>query len=109
MTELCERFGISRKTGYKWLARSHEQGLDGLRERSRAPKHHPNQIAQDLVSLIIQARDKHPTWGAAKLRDWLHSHHEEVCEHLPSASTIGAILSREGKIQPRPKRRCWPQ
>jgi transposase InsO family protein len=108
MTELCERFGISRKTGYKWLARSHEQGLDGLRERSRAPKHHPNQTAQDLVTLVVQARDKHPTWGAAKLRDWLHAHHEELRERLPSASTIGAILSREGKIQPRPKRRRWP-
>ncbi|HUP01987.1 MAG TPA: leucine zipper domain-containing protein [Gemmatimonadota bacterium] len=54
--ELCARYGISRKTGYKWLARYHEDGRRGLKERSRAPHRCPHRIAPDIAGLLCKAR-----------------------------------------------------
>src|SRR2546422_103296 len=67
MVELCERYGVSRKTGYKWLARYEADGPDGLRERSRAPHQCPHRIAPEVATLICAARRQHPRWGPAKL------------------------------------------
>jgi len=72
MVELCERYGVSRKTGYKWLARYEADGPDGLRERSRAPHQCPHRIAPEVATLICAARRQHPSWGPAKLVAWLH-------------------------------------
>ena len=52
MAELCERYGISRKTGYKWLARFDDAGRTGLQDRSRAPHHCPHRIAPDVAAVI---------------------------------------------------------
>jgi transposase-like protein len=61
VAELCRRFGISRKKGYKWLERYELKGVDGLRDQSRAPDRHPNQVAQGVESPIVEARSQHPT------------------------------------------------
>jgi transposase InsO family protein len=61
--ELCARYGISRKTGYKWLARFAEDGRRGLRDRSDAPHHCPHRIGQALAVLLCDAREAHPDWG----------------------------------------------
>lgn len=69
MTDLCDRYGVSRKTGYKWLARFAEGGRRDLRDRSRAPHHCPHKIDAALAELLCQTRRKHPDWGAGKLLD----------------------------------------
>jgi len=67
MTELCARFGISRKTGYKWLDRYDAQGQDGLRDRSHAPEACPHKISADVAGAICEMRRAHPSWGPRKL------------------------------------------
>ena len=61
MTELCETFGVSRKTGYKWLERYAVLGLDGLKDQSRAPQDHPNQVSEAVVEKLLQMRRSHRT------------------------------------------------
>ena len=78
-TELCARYGISRKTGYKWLDRFEEEGRRGLADRSRAPHHCPHRIVPELADLLCATRRKHPDWGAGKLLDFLEPRHPQ-CE-----------------------------
>jgi putative transposase len=75
MVELCTRYDISRKTGYKWLGRFEDAGRQGLQERSRAPHACPHRIAEEVASLICAARRQHPSWGPATLLDWLRPRH----------------------------------
>lgn len=103
MTELCEHYGISRKTGYKWAARYKQAGVSGLEERSRAPHHSPHRTdgacEQDLVAL----RRRHPRWGPKKLLAILRR--REPDRRWPAASTAGEILKRHGLVATRPKKR----
>ena len=69
MTELCARYGISRKTGYKWLARFEAHGRPGLVDRSHAPHACPHRISREIAQLIVAARRAHPSWGPRKLLD----------------------------------------
>ena len=87
LTELCERFRISRKTGYKWLGRFEDAGRQGLQDRSRAPHESPHRIAEEVAALLCAARRQHPSWGPAKLLDWLRPRHPSV--DLPAISTAG--------------------
>ena len=66
MAELCRRYGVSRKTGYKWWQRYREQGLAGLPDQSRAPRHHPNQVAEEVEERVLDLREAHPRWGPKK-------------------------------------------
>src|SRR5215470_12683123 len=68
MAELCRRYGISRKTGYKYVARYQDGGPAGLENRSRAPHHHPNAVDDELEEVILALKEEHPTWGAKKLK-----------------------------------------
>ena len=88
---LCREFGISRKTGYKWLARYQQSGVAGLKDRSRRPHHSPNQTPAEIEQLIVSTRQHHPRWGARKLRAFLS---QQGHQGLPAASTITAILRR---------------
>jgi transposase InsO family protein len=98
MTQLCARFGISRKTGYKWLARA-DSGVEcWSQDRSRRPHTSPTQTDSDLEALIIAARLAHPAWGGRKLRHWLAQ--QQHVESLPAPSTITSILHRAGLIDP---------
>jgi|GEM_PF-1328370 len=71
VAELCVDFGISRKTGHKYLKRYRADGRDGLPDRSRRPKHSPNATVKSVEALILKERRKHPTWGPKKIRDLL--------------------------------------
>ena len=86
-TELCERFHISRRTGDKWIGRYDARGRAGLGDQSRAPKHCPHRIADEIAALICTARRKHPDWGPVKLLDWLRPRHPEVA--WPAPSNVG--------------------
>lgn len=103
MTELCRRFGISRKTGYKILERYRESGPEGLRDRSRAPKRHPNQTPADVEGAILRVRKAHPTWGSKKILWTLEQ--EDPEKAWPVRSTIDAVLQRAGVVEPRSRRR----
>ena len=94
-SEACSRFGIIRKTGYKWIARFKEEGESGLADRSRRPKKSPSKSSKKTESIVLKLREKHPQWGGRKLRQrLLDLNHLNV----PSASTITSILGRHGLL-----------
>jgi putative transposase len=99
MGELAERYGISRKTGYKWVERYEADREHGLAERSRAPKVHGRAMAADVRAAIVALRRAHPTWGPKKLRAVLLERSPE--QGWPAASTMGDLLRREALSEPR--------
>lgn len=99
---LCERYAISRKTGYKWKQRYREEGLGGLADRSRAPQSCPHQTSEEIQDLLIWARKLHPTWGPKKLLPWLESKTPDF--QRPALSTATSILRRAGLIKPKRRR-----
>ena len=103
MAELCDSYGISRKTGYKWLNRFCEEGKPGLTDRSRAPLSCPHKTPDHIVELIIEARNHHPSWGPKKLLAILSKKHPDY--PWPAQSTTAGILSRNGLIKPRRRTR----
>jgi len=105
MSELCVRYGVSRKTGYKWIGRFEQDGLDGLRNRSRRPHRSPSLTPADQVEAILALRKRHPFWGAKKLLHVLQSRHPKTS--WPARSTVCDILKRHGAIESR-KRRRYP-
>lgn len=104
MTELCARYGISRKCGYARLQRFREEGEAGLGDRSRAPLSCPHRTAEQLEKLIVAER-RALRWGARKLLRVLRGRHPEL--DWPARSTISDILSRHGLVKPRRRRRKW--
>lgn len=103
MTELCERFGITRETGYVWLRRYRAQGLEGLLQLNRAPARHPNQTPAAIEQVVLELRQAHMRWGPRKLKRILER--DQPGRAWPAASTMGALLKREGLVVPRKKRR----
>lgn len=106
MTELCEIYEISRETGYFWLRRYRQRGVEGLRDLSRAPVQHPNQTPEKILQAVLELRRQHMTWGPRKLKRVLEQRRPAVA--WPAASTIGALLWREGLVVARKKRRRVP-
>lgn len=103
MTSLCETFGISRKTGYKWLERYRKEGPNGLLDKSRTPHSNPNRVSFEEERMILALRKRHPTWGPKKLLVILENSNPEIL--WPSASTIGSILQKRGMVKPRKRKR----
>ncbi len=105
-SDLCRRFGISRKTGYKFLYRYIEEGLNGLHDRSRRPRSSPNATDSEVEKLILEFRDEHPPWGGRKLKRRLE---DMGYTEVPSPSTITEILKRNGRIshEESQKHKAW--
>lgn len=105
-SQLCERFGISRKTGYKWLKRFSAKGDEGLADHSRRPLQSPHRTDQEIEQAICQLRDKHPAWGGRKLHARLKALGQE---DTPAPSTITGILRRHSRLDPREseKHQAW--
>ena len=101
--ELCRRFGISRKTGYKWAHRFDEGGLDALCDRSRQPLSCPHRTDPAVVEAIIAVRKRHPTWGAKKILAILQRRF--IHDNWPARSTVCYVLKRNGLVPHRRKRR----
>lgn len=95
LSQACIRFGISRKTGYKWLRRYANNGAAGLSDRSRRPHRITLKVPAELEDQIIDWRKKHPTWGARKIRKKLQ---DSGYSPLPACSTITVVLHRNGLI-----------
>ncbi len=104
MSVLCQRFSISRKTGYKWLHRFREEGEAALVDRSRRPKARPRQTPKEVEEMVVACRRKNG-WCARKIRRvLLNQGHANV----PAASTITEILRRRGEIRPEDSpQRTW--
>ena len=103
MAALCEDYGISRKTGYKWLGRYRELGAEGLLDRSRAPLRHGRSMAPAVADAVVTLRKQRPHWGPRKLRAVLMRDRPETV--WPAASTMGDLLRAEGLVSPRRRRR----
>jgi len=107
ISEFCREFGISRRTGYKWLGRFYQEGLHGLEDRSRRPIHCPRETAGEVVCEIVSIRQAHPRWGGVTIREILKRRNN--CQAIPSSRTIDRILNRCGlvKTRKRGKRRKY--
>lgn len=101
--ELADRFGVSRKTAYKWLARYRDSGADALADRPSVRRTQAHRTPPEVEAQIVVCRRAHPTWGPKKLLAYLARRHPDLA--LPAASTAGAILQRHGLIAPRARRR----
>jgi transposase InsO family protein len=96
-TALCDEFGISRKTGYKWVHRYDDGGASALEERSRAPLTHPHAYSDDIVNAVVALRQEHPRWGARKLLVLMRRRYPDL--KLPEPSTVNDMLSRRGLLR----------
>lgn len=105
MKELCEHFGVSRKTGYKWVNRYREGDPESLADRSRAPQTCPHKTSPEVETVIVRMRRKHKRWGPKKIIDELQRTQPE--KTWPAVSTAGAILKRAGLVKKRKRRRRW--
>jgi transposase InsO family protein len=94
-SQLCREFGISRKTGYKWLSRFREGGQEALQDQSRRPNHSPNRTLPDIENLILRTREEFAGWGGRKIKTYLE---REGHKNIPAPSTITEILKRFDQI-----------
>ena len=110
-TDLCRNYGISRKTGYKWISRYLGEGIEGLHNRSTAPKTQPHQTPYYICKEIIQLRKKKIIkLGPSKIHTLLLENYSE--DEIPSRTTIYKILRNEGLVKSRKRKRrvpCMPQ
>lgn len=102
-TELCALYGISRVTGYKWLARANASGLDFLQELSRRPHSCPHTTPPALAARLLEARRHHPTWGPRKLLALVRRQDRRRGADFawPARSTVAELLRRNGLTAPR--------
>lgn len=103
---LCEAFGISRKTGYKWIDRYRAEGPAGLADRSSAPRRHGRATPEEVAEKIVLLRRARPMWGPRKIIAKLKKEHPQVV--WPSPSTAGDILKRAELVGSRQRRRRAP-
>jgi putative transposase len=102
MTDLCARYGISRRVGYKCRARFERAGFAGLEDQRRTPHHSPNRIAPEIAAALLAARRAHPTWGPRKLLPYLQCRQPNWA--WPVASTVGELLRHHGLVAQRRRR-----
>lgn len=100
--DLCNRYGISRKTGYKLINRFNTEGESAIEERSHCRHTHPNLTDFTIQEKLIALKHRYPKWGPLKLRQWLEIN---KAGQWPAASTIGEVLKRHGLVMPRKYRK----
>src|SRR5687767_2832297 len=98
IVDICDRFGISEKTGLQLLRRFRELGPDAFADRSHAPLEPAHRVTPKVRERIIALRQEFPRYGPVKLRDWLKQ--QEPDGTWPAASTIGVLLTQAGLIRP---------
>jgi len=95
MSALCRAFGVSRKTGYKWLRRYQREGGAGLQDRSRRPRRSPRRFSLEMETRVCDLRREQPNWGGRKIH---HRLRLDGVEGVPAYSTITGILDRNGLL-----------
>jgi transposase InsO family protein len=106
VTDLSGAYGVSRKTVYKWVARYEREGASGLMDRSRAPRHCPHALSDEMAERIIAVKRRHLSFGPKKVMDRLRTEEPEV--DWPADSTAGELLKRVGLVKKRRYRRPYP-
>lgn len=104
LTALCQEFGVSRPTGYLWLARYRAEGLAGIAERSRRPARSPGRTVREVEARVVALRERYPDWGARKLQVLLRRQGVELAR-----STIHRIVLRYGLVRAYEHDRLAPQ
>ena len=99
MTDLAAQYGVSRKTGYKWVERYEAEGAGGLQDRSRRPHESPQATAPELTDALLAVRRRHPRWGAKKLL--AVAARRDAAAAWPSRSTVCDLLQARGLVLPR--------
>jgi len=99
-SELCRKYDVSTKTGYKWIERFEERGMAGLLDRSRRPKSSPNRLSEDEVCELVRLKKAHLTWGPYKIRQL----YEESHGISPSSSSVKRVLDKAGYVRHRKRR-----
>ncbi|WP_245666118.1 IS481 family transposase [Micromonospora sediminicola] len=103
VTDVAERFGVSRQAVHRWLAWYQDEGLEGLADRSSRPRSSPGQTSPEVEALICELRRDHPRWGARRL---LYELGRRDCPGpIPSRITVHRVLIRHGLVDPTPRRR----
>ena len=102
---LCQEYGISAKTGYKWKERFLRDGVRGMEEQSRRPRSSPEQLPEEVVCEMVRLKLAHLNWGPRKIRELYLRRHGEVA----SESTFKRVLERVGLTQKRRSRRRWSE
>jgi transposase InsO family protein len=100
--ELCQQYGISAKTGYKWQERFLSEGLYGMAERSRRPHGHADELREGVVCEIVRLKQAHPHWGPRKIQELYRRKH---CGEIPSESSFKRVLERAGLTVARRRKR----
>jgi putative transposase len=103
MTELAAHYGISRKTGYKWVERYAATGALGLQDRSRRPHTSPQATDSELLATLMRLRARHPRWGAKKLLAVAVRHAPKA--DWPCPSTVATHLKARGLVAARRRQR----
>lgn len=106
ISHACRVYGVSRKTGNKWLDRYERFGAEGLKERSRRPHHCPHAVSDAIAERCLGVRRRHPNWGPRKVRGWLLL--DDPSTAWPASSTIGVLFDGAGLTVPRRRRRRTP-
>jgi len=107
ISELCRFYGISRPTAYRLINSYEKSGIEGLLEKSRAPRNIPNKTKPKIEDKILSLKKKHSRWGAKKLHKLLFNHFTE--NEIPSVVTVHNILHRNGLVCPQKRiRRVKP-
>lgn len=97
MSALSRSFGVSRKTGYKWLRRYEAAGCEGLKDLSRRPRRTPRRTPAEMEAAVCELRRRHPAWGGRKIHHRLRAGSMTA---VPAPSTITGILERHGLLSP---------
>lgn len=103
MTRLCDIYDVSRKTGYKWYERYAEEGVEGLEDRTRAPKNPYKVYSEDAIEKALELKCQYPRWGPKKIHALLHRRYPH--KSWPSVSRLHQIFKDNGLVRPRRLRR----
>ena len=105
-SDLCHKYRISRKTGYKLIRRYKSEGEKAVQEKSHTRHTHPNATGASIKHRIIELKHIYPKWGPDKLRNWLQRNAPDTC--WPAVSTVGDILKKNGLVRARRYRKHVP-
>jgi transposase InsO family protein len=106
ITDLSKKYGLSRKTVYKWCSRYENRGIDGLKDQNRTPKHSPNKTTDDIVRLLVSEKLKNRKRGPKKIYYQLKQQYPRL--ELPAPSTISHWLKKNGLVSTRKLRKRVP-
>jgi transposase InsO family protein len=102
VTEVADRYGVSRQSVHAWIRRYEQGGLGGLMDRSRRPESCPHQVSAEAEAAVCELRREHPRWGPLRLA---HELGRSGVTPVPSRMSVYRVLVRHGLIEPQPRKR----